>query len=474
MDPETFRAHAHELVDWMADYLAGVEARPVVPTVAPGEVAAQLGRRAPEHGEGFEAIFEDFERIIMPGMTHWNHPGWFAYFPANHSPPSILAELLTATLGAQCMSWQTSPAATELEQVVMRWLAEACGLVGMTGVIQDTASTSTLVALLTARERATLHRWGVEGAAAEGADRLVVYASAQAHSSIDKGVKLAGYGLDRLRHVPTMPDDSMDVAALDVMIAEDLARGLIPACVVATIGTTSCCGVDPIAEIGPLCARHGIWLHVDAAYAGSAALLPEHRHWFAGLEFADSYVFNPHKWLLVNFDCSAYFVRDVDALRHTFQTSPEYLRTTHDDEVVNLRDWGVQLGRRFRALKLWFVLRSYGLEGLRAMLRDHIQWAQELGDQLQAHPTFELLSPVRFGLVCLRWNDPTLNLSPDDLNAANAALLARVNATGEVYMTHTVQRGVYMIRLSVGQWQTQRAHVQRAFELLCRESKGLV
>jgi aromatic-L-amino-acid decarboxylase len=358
MTPEEFRHHAHELVDWMANYLRDVGERRIVPEVEPGDVRRSLPATPPATAEPFERIAADFRNLILPGMTHWNHPGWFAYFPANHSPPSILAEMLTATLGAQCMSWQTSPAATELEQVVMEWLRDMLGLPGdFTGVIQDTASTATLVALLTARERA-----GTDPA------RLTVYASTEAHSSVPKGVRLAGIGLERLRAIPADAAFAMRPDLLEQAVAADVALGLVPACVVATAGTTSSTGVDPLRAIGEICRRHGIWMHVDAAYAGAAAILPERRALFDGVELADSFVFNPHKWLLTNFDCSAYFVRDVPALLATFAANPAYLQTAHDTEVVNFRDWGIQLGRRFRALKLWFVIRSYGVDGLRAML----------------------------------------------------------------------------------------------------------
>ena len=460
MTPEEFRAHAHELVDWMADYMAGVGARAIVPDVRPGEVRRGLPARPPEAGEPFAAIAADFERIIMPGMTHWNHPGWFAYFPANNSPPSVLAEMLAATLGAQCMSWQTSPAATELEQVVMEWLRALLGLPeAFTGVIQDTSSTATLVALLSARERATGFASGSAGLA--GTAPLAVYASAEAHSSVPKGVRLSGIGLEMLRTIPVDAAYAMRPAALDAAIEADLAAGVRPACVVATVGTTSSTAVDPLGPIGEICARHGAWLHVDASYAGSAAILPERRWILDGIERADSFVFNPHKWLLTNFDCSAYFVRDVDTLVRTFSTAPEYLRTAHDGEVANFRDWGIQLGRRFRALKLWFVLRSYGAEGLRAMLRRHIALAAEFRAWLEAEPGFEVLAPSPFGLVCFRHVRP--GMGGDEADAHNRDLLARVNATGRVCLSHTALRGRYAIRMSIGQWQTERADVERAW-----------
>ncbi|MGE5927043.1 MAG: pyridoxal phosphate-dependent decarboxylase family protein [Gemmatimonadota bacterium] len=465
MSPDDFRRHAHELVDWMADYLADATAYRVVPDVAPGEIAASLPRHPPDGGDPFPAIMADFQRLILPGMTHWNHPGWFAYFPGNNSPPSILAEMLTATLGAQCMSWQTSPAATELEQVTMEWLR---GMVGLSedfsGVIQDTASTSTLVALLSARERATGHAWGTRGPAA-GAPRLAVYASAEAHSSVGKGVRLAGYGTDMLRAISVDETFALRADALEAAIREDIVAGIRPACVVATIGTTSSTAVDPVRAVGEICRRHGAWLHVDAAYAGSAAILPECRRHFDGLELADSFVFNPHKWLLTNFDCSAYFVRDVATLLRTFGAAPEYLRTAHDERVVNYRDWGIQLGRRFRALKLWFVIRSYGVEGLRGMLRMHMGLAQEFRSWVEREPDFEVMAPTPFGLVCFR-HRPGGMVDGPELDAHNRTLLARVNSQGSAYLTHTSLGGRFAIRLAVGQWRTGRPDVEAIWRLI--------
>ncbi len=433
MTPDEFRRHGHELVEWMADYFEKVGELPVTPGVRPGDVRRRLPESPPAQGEPFEALFRDFREIIVPGMTHWNHPGWFAYFPGNNSPPSVLGEMLTATMGAQCMSWATSPAATELEQVVMGWLRQMMGLPAeFTGVIQDTASTATLVALLSARERATGGRSGSHGLAAAG-PALTVYASREAHSSIDKGVQLAGIGLDRLRHIPGDGAYAMDPAALEAA--------------------------------------------VDAAYAGAAAIVPELRDRFAGMERADSIVFNPHKWLLTNFDCTAYFVRDVEALLRACRISPEYLRTTHDAEVVNFRDWGLQLGRRFRALKLWFVLRSYGVEGLQATIRRHVGLAAELAGWIGGHPDFEVVAPVPFGLVCFRWRPA--GRSETELDALNEALLERVNASRRFHLTHTRLGGRYVIRLVVGQRETRREHVEAAWRLitgaaddLARESVG--
>jgi aromatic-L-amino-acid/L-tryptophan decarboxylase len=472
MLPDEFRRHAHQLVDWMADYFEHVAQLPVTPELEPGDILGRLPSSPPEEAEPFERLFADFKSIVLPGMTLWNHPGWFAYFPANNSPPSVLAEMLTATLGAQCMSWATSPAATELEQLVMEWLRRMIGLPDrFVGVIQDTASTATLVAVLSARERATAHRAGSTGLGGTGA-RLTVYASTEAHSSVDKAVKLAGYGLEQLRRIPVDTAYAMQPEALAHAIAADLGAGHVPACVIATVGTTSSTAIDPLPEIATICARHGIWLHVDAAYAGTAAILPELRHHFDSLEQADSFVFNPHKWMLVNFDCSAYFVRDPETLLRTFEITPEYLRTGQDAQVVNFRDWGIQLGRRFRALKLWFVIRSYGVEGLRRLVRSHIHLAQELTGWIEATPNFELLAPVPFGLVCFRFRPPG-EVASSAIDEANRELLARVNSTRRVHLTHTLLDGRYTIRMAIGQRQTKLEHVEEAWRLIQEAATGL-
>jgi len=470
MHPDDFRRAGHELVDWIADYLRDIERYPVVPDVEPGDVRRRLPSTPPVTSEPIDRLFADFRELIVPGMTHWGHPGFFAYFPATTSPPSILAEMLTAGLGAQCMSWQTSPAATELEQVTMDWLRQMIGLpAGFTGVIQDTASTATLVALLTARERATRYAANVAGLAASG-PRLAVYTSRERHSSVDKAVKIAGYGLEQLRLVDTDEAFALRPDALRRALEQDVRDGIVPACIVATVGTTGSTGVDPLPAIADLAGAHGAWLHVDAAYAGSAAILPEKRAHFAGMERADSVLFNPHKWMLVNFDCTAYFVRDVDALLRTFSANPEYLRTAHDAEVANYRDWGIQLGRRFRALKLWWVVRSYGVEGLQAVIRAHCEWAAECAGWLAADERFEVVAPVPFALVCFRLR----RRAGEDDAAADArtrTLLERANATGHVFFTHTVLGGRYTIRMSIGARATERRHVLAAWELL-REVAG--
>ena len=458
MEPEEFRRHGHAIVDWLADYYRDIESRRVVPDVQPGEIRARLPAAAPEMAESFDTVLRDFRELIVPGMSHWGHPGWFAYFPSHGSPPSVLGELLSAGLGAQCMSWETSPAATELEQTVMSWYRQLLGLPhGFTGVIQDSASGATLVAFLTARERS-----GVDPS------RAVAYWSTEAHSSIPKAARIAGIPISRRRIVPVGHDFAMQPAALDQMMAEDQAAGLIPGIVVATMGTTSSTACDPLRPIGEIAQNRHAWFHVDAAYGGSAAILPEVRPLLDGVELADSMVTNPHKWLLTNFDCSAYFVRDVDALLRTFSILPDYLRTRHDanSTAVNFRDWGIPLGRRFRALKLWFVLRSYGAERLRALIRNHIQLGHDLASWVDAEPEFERLAPAPLALVCLRHVPPALAGDETALAAHNAALLARVNAVGTVHLTHTTLAGRYAIRVAIGAFRTERRHVEEVWRLL--------
>ena len=391
-------------------------------------------------------------------MTHWGHPGWFAYFPSNSSPPSVLGELLSAGLGAQCMSWETSPAATELEQTVMDWYRQLLRLPeGFTGVIQDTASSATLVAFLTAREHA-----GVDPR------RLVAYWSSEAHSSIPKAARIAGIAIAQRRIVPVDRDFAMQPDVLAQMTAADRAQGLVPGIVVATMGTTSSTACDPLRQIGEIAQQAGAWYHIDAAYGGSAAIVPEVRPRLDGVELADSMVTNPHKWLLTNFDCSAYFVRDVNALLQTFSILPEYLRTRHDADsaAVNFRDWGIPLGRRFRALKLWFVLRSYGAEAIRTMIRGHIQLGHDLAGWVDAEPGFERLAPAPLGLVCLRHVPPALAGDETALAAHNAALIARVNAGGTVHLTHTTLAGKYAIRVAIGSFRTERRHVAEVWRII--------
>lgn len=460
MKKEEFRKYGYQLIDWIADYLEKVENYPVKATVRPGEIKSQLPASPPLHPEGLDRIMEDFEKIIVPGLTHWQHPGWFAYFPSNNSPASILGELLSAGLGIQGMVWQTSPSATELEEVVMDWLRQMIGLPdGYSGVIQDTASTATLCALLAAREKATGQTVNEQGFSVV----LRVYASREAHSSVEKGVKIAGFGKKNLVYIPVDDEFAMIPGELEKAIEADLRAGYRPACVVATVGTTSSGAVDPLKPIGEICRKYGVWLHVDAAYAGTAAILPEKRWVLEGVEYADSLVFNPHKWMLTNFDCSAFFVRDAQQLTRTFEIHPEYLKTGVDAVVKNFRDWGIQLGRRFRALKLWFVIRDYGVEGIKKIIRRHIHLAELFRDELKKDRRFEILAPVYFSLVCFRLND---GRPEEELNALNQRLLEAINSTGRVFLTHTTLNGKYTLRLVVGQRTTEERHVRQALEII--------
>ena len=468
MNSEEFRRHGHDVIDWIADYLDHADRYPVMSRSKPGEIKALIPNSAPEDGEPMGTILEDFRRDILPGVTHWNHPRFFAYFPANNSAPSILGEMLSAGLGVNSMLWQTSPAATELEEKVMDWLGEMIGLpAGFHGVIQDTASTATMGALVCAREKATAFAVNAAGPAGlAGAGPLRIYASREAHSSVLKGAKIAGFGAENVVMVGIDENRAMDPADLEAKITSDLADGLIPCCVVATVGTTGCTAIDPLATIGPVAEKHDLWLHVDAALAGSAAILPEMRWILDGVEHADSLVFNPHKWLLTNFDCSAYFVRDPEHLERTMSIHPEYLKTGRDREVKNFMDWGIPLGRRFRALKLWFVLRSYGTTRLREIIAGHIALAREFAEWIDGAGDWERLAPVPVNTVCFRWKPAGMDGAA--LDAANAELVDRVNADGTIYLTHTKLDDVFTIRLAVGQRATEREHVVTAWETLQR------
>jgi aromatic-L-amino-acid/L-tryptophan decarboxylase len=463
---DEFRDHGRRLIDWIADYLAHPERYPVLPRVAPGDVVSALPSRAPEQGESFDAILADFERVIVPAVTHWNHPGFFAYFASSASAPGILGELLAAALNQQAMLWRTSPAATELEEVATSWLRELMGLPpAFEGVIYDTASISTLHALAAARQAAVpgVREHGLAGRSGLGA--LRVYCSEHAHSSVDKALIMLGLGLASLRRVPADDAFAMRGEALRAAIEEDLASGVRPIAVVATVGTTGTTSVDSVREARDVCARHGIWLHVDAAYAGVTALLPEFRAHFAGWEDADSVVVNPHKWLFTPVDLSAFYSRRMDVMREAFSLVPEYLRTAEGTRGVrNLMDTGVQLGRRFRALKLWMILRHFGGEGVRAVLREHIRLARAFAGWVDADPLFERVAPVPFSVVCFR-------MRGDD--EANARLLDAVNASGDVFLSHTSVNGRFVLRLAIGHVATAEPHVARAWELLRSHARRL-
>ena len=401
MNSDDLRKYGHEFIDWMADYLGNIEQYPVVSQVNHGDILKQLPDSPPDKSESMDSIMNDFKNIIIPGMTHWQNPSFHAYFPANNSVPSILAEMLTATLGAQCMIWQTSPAAAELEERVMSWMRDMLGLPSdFTGVIQDTASTSTLVSLLTAREKYT--DWGINQSGFDD-KKFRVYCSTEAHSSIEKAVKIAGIGKNNLIKIPVDKNFAIIPEELKNAILSDIHNGFIPLCIVAAFGTTGSTAVDPIEQLGLISKKYNIWLHIDAAFAGNALILPEYRNLAKGIEYADSFVMNPHKWLFTNFDCSAYFVKDKGALIRTFEIMPEYLKTQHDNVANNYRDWGIQLGRRFRALKLWFVIRSFGVNGLQSKLREHIKLAEYAENMLVESGKFEILAPRLFNVICFRF-----------------------------------------------------------------------
>lgn len=464
MNHADFRHWAHELADWMADYFEQVGQYPVKPPVLPGDIKNQLPAGPPSMGEPFGQQYADFQEIILPGMTHWQHPQFFGYFPASRSMPSVLGEMLTAAMGAQCMIWYTSPAAEELEDRMMEWLRDMLALPGgWTGVIQETASAATLVALLMARERASA--FGVNQTGFYGRAPMRVYASEQVHSSIPKAVKIAGFGEAHLVSIPTDASFAMDPAQLEAAIQRDLEVGFQPVCVVAAIGTTSSTAIDPIKPIGEICRKYGIFLHVDAAYAGTALILPEMRWMSEGLELADSFVFNPHKWMFTNFDCTAFFVQDKQLLTSTFSILPEYLKTPLDKQVNNYRDWGIQLGRRFRALKLWFVIRTYGVDGLRARIREHIRIGQWLAETISRQPDFELLAPVPLNLVCFRYCPDGIS-DEAELNALNERLLQALNDSGKILLTQTKLNGKYTIRLVAGQIDTTQETVNQGWELI--------
>ncbi len=470
MKVNDFRKNAHDVVNWMADYLETVEEQRVRAQVEPGSISAMLPLEAPQNGEDFDDIFGDFRDLIVPGMTHWQHPSFFAYFNANSSPPSVLAEMLTATLGAQCMSWETSPAATELEQRVMEWLRKMVGLPdGFVGSIQDSASTATFEALIVARERAT--GFAIADQGLSGHPSPMAYCSEEAHSSVEKAVRLLGWGRANLRKIQVDENFAMDTHALERAILEDRGAGRPPACVVATLGTTGVGGIDSIRKIGQVTQRHGVWLHVDAAWAGSALVLPEFRHMIDGIDAVDSLVLNPHKWLFTNFDCTVLFVRDVESFLRVFSLTPEYLRTRRDAQVTNYRDWGIQLGRRFRALKLWFVLRSYGTVGLQRMLREHIRLATELAAKISAVEDFELVVPPSISLFCFRY--ARRGCSTEEIDDLNERLLQAVNDSGRLYVTHTHVKGRFVIRFVVGQTYTEQKHVDRAWRTLCDTARSL-
>jgi aromatic-L-amino-acid decarboxylase len=466
MDAATFRKHGHELVEWIAGYLEHPERYPVLARVAPGDIASALPAEAPEDPELFADIMADFERVLVPGLTHWNHPGFLAYFGTTGSPPGILAEFLSAALNQQAMLWRTSPAATELETVALGWLRVLVGLPEeFEGVIYDTASVASMHALIAAREAigSDVRTRGLAGRT--DLPGLRVYCSEQANLSIDKAMIAIGLGHESLIKIPVDDEYRLDAGALAAAVEADRRNGLRPIAVVATVGTTSTTSVDPVPAIAEICEREGLWLHVDAAYAGVAAMVPSCAHVLDGADRADSVVLNPHKWLFTPFDLSAFYCRRMDILRQAFTLTPEYLRVP-ERGVRNMSETGVQLGRRFRALKLWMILRSLGARAIRERLDDHIQLAQQLANWVDRHPDFERLAPVPFSVVCFRWKPRDRTIPEADLNEANERIVDDVNRSGKVFLSHTRLRGKVAVRVAIGHYDTNVSHVGEAWSLI--------
>lgn len=470
MNPEEFRRTGHALVDWLAAYRERVPELPVASSLAPGALRAQLPASPPEQPEPFEAVLADLERIIVPGLTNWQHPRFFGYFPANAALASVLGDLVSSGLGQLGLNWQSSPALSELEEQMADWMRQLLGLSAQwSGVIQDTASTSTLVALLCARERVSEHsqnRGGLQGEPAP----LVVYCSSQSHSSVEKAALLAGFGRANLRPIDTDEAHALRVDLLAEAIEADRAAGRLPCAVVATTGTTATTAVDPLEPIAALCQEHGLWLHVDGAMAGSAMILPECRHMWQGVEHADSIVLNPHKWLGVVFDCSLFYVRDPQHLVRVMSTNPSFLQTAADGKAKNYRDWGIPLGRRARAFKLWFLLRLEGVEALRARLRRDIANAQWLAEQVDIAPGWVRLAPVQLQTVCVR-HEPA-GLAGEALDRHTLDWVARINTSGAAYLTPAVLHGRWMVRVSIGAEPTERADVAAVWQLMREEAEG--
>ena len=467
MDVDLFRQQARRLADWIAKYLEDSDSYPVLSRVKPGDIRAALPPKAPDRPEAFSDILEDFDRLVMPGITHWNHPGFFAYFAISGSAPGVLAEFLSAALNVQAMLWRTSPAATELEEVALAWLRQLIGLPeSFEGVIYDTASVSTLHALAGAREVAVpeVRARGLAGRSDVG--ELRVYCSQEAHSSVDKSMVLLGLGDRALRKIAVNERFEMRADVLRAAIADDRRAGVTPMAVVATVGTTSTTSVDPVDQIAEICAAENLWLHVDAAYAGVAAILPQHRHILRGAERADSFVVNPHKWLFTPFDLSAFYCRRMDVVRQVFSLVPDYLRTAEEGQVRNLMDTGIQLGRRFRALKLWMILRYFGADSIRGRIAEHIRLAQLFAAWIDRHPDFERLAPVPFSVVCFRAKPAARMWTDSALDALNEQLLDSVNASGQVFLSHTRINGRFALRLAVGHIRTTEVHVKKAWDLL--------
>jgi aromatic-L-amino-acid decarboxylase len=473
MTPEEFRKYGHQLIDWITDYRTNIATRPVMARTAPGEIRAQLPASPPENPENFDAIFTDMDRIVMPGLSHWQHPRFFGYFPSNGSLSSVLGDYLSTGLGVLGLSWQSSPALTEVEEIVIDWMRQMIGLSdAWSGVIADTASTCTLIALICARERATNFSL-TSGGMQDEKHPLTVYVSSHSHSSVEKAALLAGFGRKNVRVVPHDAEFGMCADVLAEMIQKDIAAGMKPCAIVATTGTTTTTAFDPVEKISEIARANNLWLHVDAAMAGSAMILPECRELWHGIEGADSLVLNPHKWLGAAFDCSIYFVRDPQHLVRVMSTNPSYLRSAVDEQVKNLRDWGIPLGRRFRALKLWCLIREQGVSGLQARLRRDMKNAQWLANEISATPNWRVLAPVKLQTLCARHEPPSLAgaTNADALDKHTQAWCDRVNRSGVAYLTPAMLEGRWMVRVSIGAETTEREHVAELWKAMRAEAE---
>ncbi len=462
---DEFRNNGYKLVDWIADYLKDIEKYPPLPSVNPDDILKTIPQTPPKNGEDLENVLNDVDKILMDGITHWNHPGFMAYFNSTSSGPGILAELLTAGLGVNGMLWKTSPAFTELEKSMMNWFRQMVGLPeNYWGIIYDTASTSSMHAIASAREQLDLKIREKGMAGRIDLPKLRLYCSEHAHNSIDKGALTLGIGLEGIRKIPVNEKYEMIPEKLDETIKEDIKNGWLPFIVVATVGTTSTTSIDPVEVIADITERNNMWLHIDSAYAGVTAMIPEMKWITSGWDRADSLVINPHKWMFTPMDLSVYFTRKPDVLKRAFSLSAEYLKTNQDNEVENLMDYGIQLGRRFRSLKLWFIIRYFGVEGLSARIKNHINLAQEIADWIKAEKDFELMAPVPFSTVCFRFNPG--NKNHDELNKLNENLLENINASGKLFLSHTKLNGKFVIRLTIGSIRHERRHIEEAWELI--------
>jgi len=474
MSPEEFRKYGYKMIDWIADYFTNIETKPVLPDIKPGDIKKKLPVKPPSHTESMDDIISDIDQIIMPGMTHWNHPDFMAYFNSTSSSPGILGELLSAAFNVNGMLWKTAPSSTELERITLNWLKQMVGIPeDFWGIIYDTASVSSLHAIAAAREQvpgADIRRKGMAGR--NDLLRLRVYCSDQAHSSIDKAAITLGIGLEGIRKIPVDKHFRMIPDELQKAIEEDRWKGWLPFCVVATVGTTSTTSIDPVRKIGEICNKERLWLHVDAAYGGTAAIVPEMKYILDGIELADSIVVNPHKWMFTPIDLSAFYTKKPDILKRAFSLVAEYLKTNEDNEAENLMDYGVQLGRRFRSLKLWFVIRYFGVEGIINILREHLRLAKLFSDWIDAHPKFERMAQVNFGVVCFRYHPPDV-IDEIKLNLLNEKLLDIINESGRLFISHTKVNGQYIIRISISGLRTEEKNVKNAWILIRKEADKL-